>query len=120
MNQIIHEKQDLTYLSWSKIRNFAVTGSFLKAYSDLGGTKTYYKLSMPVAVQNNEEIDDQHGVDILLPAVSDTELERRFRRAEALRLIIGIQRNLAFTCLLKSSEAQSQTSRTPPSSRTSA
>ncbi len=46
MNRIIHEKQDLTYLSWSKIRNFSGTaGSFLKAYSMLGGKKTYYKLS---------------------------------------------------------------------------
>lgn len=46
MNRIIHEKQDLTYLSWSKIRNSSGTaGSFLKAYSMLGGTKTYYKLS---------------------------------------------------------------------------
>lgn len=46
MNRIIHEKQDLTYLSWSKIRNSSGTaGSFLKAYSVLGGKKTYYKLS---------------------------------------------------------------------------
>lgn len=44
--QIIHEKQDLTYLSWAKIRNTSGTaGSFLKAYSELGGQKTYYKLS---------------------------------------------------------------------------
>ena len=46
MNRIIHEKQDMTYLSWSKIRNSSGTaGSFLKAYSMLGGKKTYYKLS---------------------------------------------------------------------------
>lgn len=46
MQQIIHEKQDLTYLSWAKVRNSSGTaGSFLKAYSDLGGQKTYYKLS---------------------------------------------------------------------------
>ena len=46
MNQIIHELQDMTYLSWAKIRNSSGTaGSFLKAYSDLGGIKTYYKLS---------------------------------------------------------------------------
>ena len=44
--QLIHEKQDLTYLTWSKIRNSSGTaGSFLKAYSELGGSKTYYKLS---------------------------------------------------------------------------
>jgi len=40
------EKQDLTYLSWSTNRNsLGIGGSFLKAYSELGGTKTYYKLS---------------------------------------------------------------------------
>ena len=47
MNQIIHELQDMTYLSWAKIRNSSGTaGSFLKAYSDLGGIKTYYNVSM--------------------------------------------------------------------------
>ena len=44
--QLMKEKQDLTYLSWSVYRNSSGTaGSFLKAYSELGGTKTYYKLS---------------------------------------------------------------------------
>ena len=44
--KIIREKQDLTYLSWSKIRHSSGTaGSFLKATSALGGTKVYYKLS---------------------------------------------------------------------------
>jgi len=39
-------KQDLTYLSWAKIRNSSGTaGSFLKAYTELAGEKTYYKLS---------------------------------------------------------------------------
>lgn len=43
---IITEKQDLTYLSWTRTRNSSGTaGSFLKAYSELGGKKTYYKLS---------------------------------------------------------------------------
>ncbi len=46
MNRIILEKQDMTYLSWSKIRNSSGTaGSFLKSYSELGGKKVYYKLS---------------------------------------------------------------------------
>ena len=46
MNRIIRDKQDMTHLSWSKIRNSSGTaGSFLKAYSMLGGKKTYYKLS---------------------------------------------------------------------------
>ena len=44
--QVILDKKDLTWLSWSKIRNSSGTaGSFLKAYSDLDGNKTYYKLS---------------------------------------------------------------------------
>jgi hypothetical protein len=46
MNQIIKDRQDMTYLSWSKIRHSSGTaGSFLKSYSELGGRKTYYKLS---------------------------------------------------------------------------
>ena len=45
-SQLIKEKQDLTHLSWSVYRNSSGTaGSFLKAYSQLGGKKTYYKLS---------------------------------------------------------------------------
>ena len=44
--QLMKEKRDLTYLSWSTNRNsLGIGGSFLKAYSELGGTKTYYKLS---------------------------------------------------------------------------
>jgi len=46
MDRITRQKQDMTHLSWSKIRNSSGTaGSFLKAYSMLGGKKTYYKLS---------------------------------------------------------------------------
>lgn len=44
--QLMKEKQDLTHLSWSVNRNsFGIGGSFLKSYSELGGKKTYYKLS---------------------------------------------------------------------------
>ncbi len=44
--QMTKEKQDLTYLSWSVYRNSSgAAGSFLKAYSELGARKTYYKLS---------------------------------------------------------------------------
>jgi hypothetical protein len=44
--QIIKDKLDMTYLSWSKIRHSSGTaGSFLKSYSELGGKKIYYKLS---------------------------------------------------------------------------
>lgn len=43
---VIKEKQDLTYLTWSKVRNSSGTGgSFLKAQSELDGTRIYYKLS---------------------------------------------------------------------------
>lgn len=46
MGRIIREKQNLTYLSWSKIRHSSGTaGSFLKAQSELDGKKLYYKLS---------------------------------------------------------------------------
>ena len=44
--EIIHEKQDLTHLSWSLIRSSSGTaGSFLKATSEFGDRKIYYKLS---------------------------------------------------------------------------
>ena len=44
--EIIHEKQDLTYLSWSLIRSSSGTaGSFLKATDDLQQPNIYYKLS---------------------------------------------------------------------------
>lgn len=43
---IIHEKQDLTYLNWSHIRTSSGTaGTFLKSESNLDGRKRYYKLS---------------------------------------------------------------------------
>ncbi|MCR4891372.1 MAG: hypothetical protein K5989_04200 [Lachnospiraceae bacterium] len=43
---IIKEKQDLTYLKWSHIRNSSGTaGTFLKSQSSLNGKKIYYKLS---------------------------------------------------------------------------
>ncbi len=46
MTELIKEKQNLTYLEWSKIRHSSGTaGSFLKATSDIMGDKTYYKLS---------------------------------------------------------------------------
>ena len=43
---IISEKQDMTYLSWTKLRRSSGTaGSFLKAYYEVGGRKIYCKLS---------------------------------------------------------------------------
>ena len=52
--QVVKEKQDLTYLSWSVFRSSSGTaGSFMKSYSELGGKKIYYKLS---------NFDKIHGV----------------------------------------------------------
>ena len=46
LNQIIHELQDMTHLSWAKTRNSSgMAGSFLKAYEDGVDGKTYFKLS---------------------------------------------------------------------------
>lgn len=46
VEQIIHELQDMTYLSWAKTRNSSGTaGSFLKAYEEGTDGKVYYKLS---------------------------------------------------------------------------
>lgn len=43
---IIRDVQDMRYLSWSRYRKSSGTaGSFLKAYSDLGEKKVYYKIS---------------------------------------------------------------------------
>ncbi len=53
-NQLVKEKQNMTYLHWAKIRNSSGTaGSFLKSYSEIGNTKTYYKLS---------DYDTVHGI----------------------------------------------------------
>ena len=44
--RVIMEKQDLTYLQWSRVRNSSGTaGTFLKSESRLDGGKVYYKLS---------------------------------------------------------------------------
>ena len=46
MTELIKEKQNLTYLEWSKIRKSSGTaGSFLKSASEISGDKIYYKLS---------------------------------------------------------------------------
>ena len=54
MEQIIHDPQDLTTLSWSKTRNSSGTaGSFLKAQEVTPSGKMFYKLS---------DYDAFHGV----------------------------------------------------------
>lgn len=46
MEQITHTVQDLSYLSWSKVRNSSGTaGSFLKAQEETSAGRVYYKLS---------------------------------------------------------------------------
>lgn len=46
MKDLLLEKRDYTYLSWSKIRSSSGTaGSFLKATETIKGRKVYYKLS---------------------------------------------------------------------------
>ena len=52
--KVIREKQDLTFLSWSKTRHSSGTaGTFLKAEAEITGKKVYYKLS---------NYDKVHGV----------------------------------------------------------
>ena len=66
---IILEKQDLSYLSWARVKNSSGTaGSYLKAYSDLGERKIYYKLSYYDAYNGivGHESDNEHIVDRLL------------------------------------------------------
>ena len=54
MDQIIHGPLDLTYLSWSKIRNSSGTaGSFLKSQETTPEGKIYFKLS---------DYDAYHGI----------------------------------------------------------
>lgn len=85
MQQIIHEKQDLTYLSWARVRNSSGTaGSFLKAYSDLGGRKTYYKLSNYDSVQGvvGHECVNEIIVDRLLTVLGIEHLHYQLIHAD--------------------------------------
>lgn len=76
--KVINEIQDLTYLSWTKIRNSSGTaGSFLKAYDDLGARKKYYKLSNYVAgagIVGHESVNEVI-VDRLLTLLGVEHLE---------------------------------------------
>lgn len=85
--QLIHEKQDLTYLTWSKIRNSSGTaGSFLKAYSELGGRKIYYKLSNYDVVRGviGYESVDELIVDRLLTILGVEHLHYQLIHADIL------------------------------------
>lgn len=76
--KIVSEQQDLTYLSWAKIRNSSGTaGSFLKAYDDLGDKKKYYKLSnynVGVGIVGHESVNEII-VDRLLTILGIPHLE---------------------------------------------
>lgn len=86
-DQLILEKQDLTYLTWAKIRNSSGTaGSFLKAYSDLGGNKRYYKLSNYDAFQGiiGHECVNELIVDRLLTLLGVPHLSYQLIHADVL------------------------------------
>lgn len=85
--QLIKDLQDLTYLSWSVYRNSSGTaGSFLKAYSELGGTKTYYKLSNLDKVRGviGHECVNELIVDRLLTILGIPHLEYQLIHANVL------------------------------------
>ena len=83
--QLVREKQDLTYLSWSVYRNSSGTaGSFLKSYSELGGKKVYYKLSNFDKVQGviGHECVNELIVDRLLTILGVTHLPYQLIHAD--------------------------------------
>ena len=83
--QLVREKQDLTYLSWSVYRNSSGTaGSFLKSYSELGGRKVYYKLSNFDKVQGviGHECVNELIVDRLLTILGIPHLSYRLIHAD--------------------------------------
>lgn len=85
--QIINSVQDLTWLSWSKIRHSSGTaGSFLKSYSDLGGEKIYYKLSNYDAVHGiiGHECINELIVDRLLSTLGIEHLNYQLIHANIL------------------------------------
>ncbi len=83
----------MTYLSRLEIRSFAAAGSFLKAYSDLGGIKTYYKLSNYDSVRGvtgHECINECRP--LLTPGQSLTDFMDFYSLNSALRLKVDIHK----------------------------
>ncbi len=79
------EKQDLTYLKWSHVRSSSGTaGTFLKASSNIGGIKTYYKLSNydPVKGVIGHECFNELIVDRLLTILGVEHLGYELINAE--------------------------------------
>ena len=84
---VIREKQDLTYLNWTKTRGSSGTaGSFLKANSELNGVKTYYKLSNYDAVKGvtGHESVNEIIVDRLLTKLGIEHLRYQLIHADIL------------------------------------
>lgn len=82
---ILRGKQDLTHLNWVRARNSSGTaGSFLKAYSELGGRKVYYKLSNYDAFRGiiGHECLNEIIVDRLLTHFNIEHLSYQLIRAE--------------------------------------
>ena len=70
MDRIIIEKQDLTFLEWTKSRESSGTaGSFLKSYMIINGQKIYFKLS------NYNYIDGITGHENINEIIVDRLLE---------------------------------------------
>ncbi|MBQ6661282.1 MAG: hypothetical protein IJM57_07670 [Lachnospiraceae bacterium] len=81
------EKQDLTYLRWSHMRNSSGTaGTFLKAESSLSGEKIYYKLSNfdPVRGVVGHECVNEIIVDRLLTILRVEHLPYELLHADIL------------------------------------
>lgn len=97
-SQLILEKQDMTYLSWSKIRHSSGTaGSFLKSYSELGGKKIYYKLSNYDSVKGviGHESVNELIVDRLLTILGISHLSYQLIHGD---ILINEQREETYLC----------------------
>ncbi|HPF86992.1 MAG TPA: hypothetical protein PK537_02925 [Candidatus Limiplasma sp.] len=96
--QVILEKQDLTYLSWTKTRNSSGTaGSFLKSCFDLSGEKIFYKLSNYDAYCGitGHECANELIVDRLLTLLGVEHLHYQLIHAE---ILINSQRIETYLC----------------------
>lgn len=85
--KVIREKQNMTYLSWSKIRSSSGTaGSFLKSFSDMEGIKSYYKLSNYDSYKGivGHECVNEIIADRLLTILGIEHLEYRLIHADVL------------------------------------
>ncbi len=85
--KVITEKQDLTYLQWTRARNSSGTaGSFLKAFSELKNTKIYYKLSNYDAIRGvvGHESVNEIIVDRLLTKLGIDHLHYQLIHADIL------------------------------------